>query len=145
MATKTDPTNNLTFAEAFRTSRAAGDKTFQWNGKDYTTDVATSPNRANKVGQAIALPRDEERGRTRGRSDSGVQRYSNEGRSGRSLYQESMPQDAEAGMTRGRSDSGIQDYSNEGRTAYKRGGSVKGYKAGGRVTGYKGYGIAKKV
>lgn len=153
MAKKTDSTTGLTFDEAFDAYRRAGDKVFSWNGKDYSTKMATSPNRANKVGQAIALPQDEERGRTRGRR-ADAPSYSNEGRSGRSSYQEPMPQDAEAGMSRGtRRDGGagrgwkggpdIEDIVNgpatydagagrgtQGTAAeyLKRGGSVKNYK-----------------
>lgn len=34
------PEKKLSFKEAFASARAAGDKTFEWNGKKFTTDLA---------------------------------------------------------------------------------------------------------
>lgn len=70
------------FGNAFKSARAAGDKTFEWNGKKYTTELATSPNRANKVGTAPASRRDDEAGMSRGTRPAN-------------------PRDAEAGRSRG--------------------------------------------
>lgn len=37
------PAKKLSFKEAFAAGRASGDKTFEWNGKSYTTELAKSP------------------------------------------------------------------------------------------------------
>lgn len=41
IAKATAPKNDLTFKEAFKANRMAGNKTFTWGGKSYTTDVAS--------------------------------------------------------------------------------------------------------
>lgn len=42
MSTKSTPeTKKDTFKEAFASARRAGDKTFEWNGKKFTTEVAS--------------------------------------------------------------------------------------------------------
>ena len=38
----TGPAKSQTFKEAFASARGAGDKTFEWQGKKYTTDLASS-------------------------------------------------------------------------------------------------------
>jgi hypothetical protein len=35
------PTKSMSFKEAFASARGAGDKTFEWQGKKYTTELAT--------------------------------------------------------------------------------------------------------
>lgn len=40
IAKATAPKNDLTFKEAFKANRMAGNKTFTWGGKSYTTNVA---------------------------------------------------------------------------------------------------------
>ena len=42
MKAEPEPEKPKTFKEAFAEARAAGDKTFTWNGKKYTTEVAGS-------------------------------------------------------------------------------------------------------
>jgi hypothetical protein len=39
---KEEPAKNQSFKEAFAEARKSGGKTFEWNGKKYTTDVASS-------------------------------------------------------------------------------------------------------
>ena len=46
-----EPEKPKTFKEAFAEARAAGDKTFMWNGKKYTTDVAGSKSSAPVPGR----------------------------------------------------------------------------------------------
>jgi hypothetical protein len=38
----TGPAKTMSFKEAFASARGAGDKTFEWQGKKYTTDLASS-------------------------------------------------------------------------------------------------------
>jgi len=38
----TGPAKSMSFKEAFASARGAGDKTFEWQGKKYTTDLASS-------------------------------------------------------------------------------------------------------
>jgi hypothetical protein len=37
----TGPTKSMSFKEAFASARGAGDKTFEWQGKKYTTELAS--------------------------------------------------------------------------------------------------------
>ena len=40
VAPKAAPTKSMSFKEAFASARKGGDKTFEWQGKKYTTDLA---------------------------------------------------------------------------------------------------------
>jgi len=45
----TGPAKTMSFKEAFASARGAGDKTFEWQGKKYTTDLASSKPAAEKA------------------------------------------------------------------------------------------------
>ena len=51
MKAEPEPEKPKTFKEAFAEARAAGDKTFTWNGKKYTTEVAGSKASAPVAGR----------------------------------------------------------------------------------------------
>lgn len=63
---KKEPEKKETFKEAFAKNRKAGNKTFEWNGKKYTTDLA-SDKKETKSGNI---------GSTRGTDTSGGPDYS---------------------------------------------------------------------
>lgn len=48
-AYKEPETKTTTFKEAFAAARKSGDKVFEWNGKKYTSDLATEKKAAPKV------------------------------------------------------------------------------------------------
>ena len=47
-----EPAKTQTFKEAFASARRAGDKTFEWNGKKYTTEMA--PKKSTDTGDETA-------------------------------------------------------------------------------------------
>ena len=55
---KAEPEKPKTFKEAFAEARAAGDKTFTWNGKKYTTEVAGSkaPSPVSRTSSSAPAP-----------------------------------------------------------------------------------------
>ena len=60
---------NPSFKQAFAAARLAGDKTFVWNGKPYTTELAGSTPQNPKVTPTVN-PADAEAGASRGRKGS---------------------------------------------------------------------------
>lgn len=128
------------FASAFREARGAGDKTFFWNGKKYTTDLAPSKG---------APPAGEPGGAFRGRRAASDEDFGREGRrTPRAPAAETPPSNAPTAATsrgagRGYKLSDVERpgtrvrYDNEETSdmTYKRGGSIKGYAKGGKVRG----------
>lgn len=118
------------FASAFREARDAGDKTFFWNGKKYTTDLASSKS---------TPPAGEPGGAYRSRRAAADE---DAGREGRRTPREATP----AAVPPRRPEFNLSDverpgtrvrYDNEDTSdmTYKRGGVTKGYAKGGSVRG----------
>jgi hypothetical protein len=124
------------FGSAFKEARAAGDKTFFWNGKKYTTDLAPAKPvpPAGEPGGAFRSrrsPADEDMGREgRRQSVKPAEATGEPGGASRGAGRGYKLSDVERPGTRVR-------YDNEDTSdmTYKRGGKVKGYASGGSVRG----------
>lgn len=118
----------MSFGEAFKAARAAGDSKFDWGGKSYTTEMAAPGGPGRKPTPRVRssdLPGP-------GRRNPSNPDYGNEGRTAAaSLADENFSNEGRGAAAK----LADENFSNEGR----------GYKRGGRVTGYRGYGKAKKV
>jgi len=122
------------FASAFREARNAGDKTFFWNGKRYTTDMASGK---------PTPPAGESGGAYRSRRAASDEDFGREGR------RMGAPKDAEAApasVPPRRPEFKLSDvtrpgtrvtYDNEETSdmTYKKGGMTKAYAKGGSVRG----------
>lgn len=65
-----------TFKEAFAEARSAGDKTFTWNGKKYTTDVAGKPTASKAAVTPTTPPKSAAASTTASKADSSGDQYS---------------------------------------------------------------------
>lgn len=137
------------FASAFREARNSGDKTFFWNGKKYTTDLAPAKPvpPAGEPGGAYRSrrePSDMDMGREGSRvsrtqqlSDTNAGRGGRGGPTAEELRMQRLS-DTFAGRSVGR---GGVTPGETSETEYKRGGQAKAYASGGSV---KGAGIAQR-
>lgn len=124
------------FASAFREARNSGDKTFFWNGKKYTTDLAPAKPvpPAGEPGGAFRsrrAPSDEDMGREgRRQAVKSAEATGEPGGANRGEGRGYKLSDVERPGTRVR-------YDNEDTSdmTYKRGGMTKGYAKGGSVKG----------
>lgn len=142
---KKDSTTGNTFAEEFAAQRRAGEKTFMWDGKSYSTDLAPSGGPGRKPTPPDA--------RSKASSYAGQGRPTKAAAPKWSDGYKAASEDGEDTTERisgpGRKPT---PPSNPGRNL-DPGDKIdpntllpkKEYKSGGRVTGYRGYGKAKKV
>jgi hypothetical protein len=114
---------NPSFKQAFSQARLNGDKTFTWNGKTYTTEMASTPqNPTVTPGDKAA---DAEKGKSRGRKPEGPKAPVTTQGAKKKPY---MPPEV--------------DNSYPG-SVMKKGGKIKAFAKGGSVSS-RGDGIAKK-
>jgi len=118
------------FASAFREARNSGDKTFFWNGKKYTTDIA--PSKATP-------PAGEPGGAYRSRRAAADEDAGREGRRipRAATTEEATPRRPEFKLSDVERPGTRVRYDNEDTSdmTYKRGGMAKGYAKGGSVKG----------
>jgi len=80
-ATKEPETKTRTFKEAFAAARKSGDKVFEWNGKKYTSDLATDKKTEPRVnGRTFAEDVAERKKNAVATSMARNENYGNEGR-----------------------------------------------------------------
>lgn len=64
------------FKEAFRAARKAGDRTFEWNGKKYTTELKSEPSpkaqASNSNAKAMAMAEEDSAAFTKAKRDKGA-------------------------------------------------------------------------
>lgn len=129
-----DAPKKMSFKQAFASARKGGEKTFEWNGKKYTTELAKPKAESAERPKTDAVSRHREV--KRGLDAIKASAPTEKGPISKAYAGEGMP--SAPAMPKGRMASGpITDEE------YKKGGSVKKYAQGGSVSG-RADGIAKK-
>lgn len=120
------PERKMSFKEAFAQARKGGGKTFEWNGKKYTTDMAGASKPADKVTDT-----GDETARLKSRAPVAAAKPKYE-----TPYDRRNRMNAEAAAARGSAEDRAAARVNKGREMaaaikspgeYKKGGSVKGW------------------
>jgi len=133
------------FGKAFREARAAGDKTFTFNGKKYTTEMAPAEQKSignkSKMGEYVPRDSDTRKGEIM-RSKNAVPR-DNYVRSGQKSFDTEREPEALASPNKPGTNISYEN-TDTSDMSMRRGGKVKGYASGGMTASKRADGIAIK-
>jgi hypothetical protein len=123
------------FGKAFREARAAGDKTFTFNGKKYTTDLAPAEQKSigNKAKMGEYVPRDSDTRKGEIMTSKNAVPRDNYERSGQKSFDTEREPEALAAPNKPGTNVRYENTETSDMT-YKRGGAVKKMANGGSAS-----------